>query len=43
MVMIFEFIDPRPFKSLSPVYGRLIYIVICMSDRLLFKQIQIPI
>ena len=32
MVMIFELIDPRPYKSLSPVYWRLINTVICMSS-----------
>ena len=35
MVTNFEFIDPRPYKIQSPVYGRLIYTVIYMSDRLL--------
>ena len=38
MVMLFESIDPRPYKSLSPVYGRLINTVICMSDRLLSQS-----
>jgi hypothetical protein len=30
-----ESIDPRPYIFLSAVYGRLIYTVIYMSDRLL--------
>jgi len=35
LVTIVEFIDPRPYIFLSAVYGRLIYTVIYMSDRLL--------
>ena len=38
MVTIFELIDPRPHKNQSPVYGRLIYTVIYMSDRLLTQE-----
>jgi len=30
-----ELIDPRPYIFQPAVYGRLIYTVICMSDRLL--------
>jgi len=35
LVTIDELIDPRPYNVQSAVYGRLIYTVICMSDRLL--------
>jgi len=35
MVTIVELIDPRPYIFQSAVYGRLIYTVIYMSDRLL--------
>ena len=39
MVTVFELIDPRPYKNQSPVYGRLIYAVNYMSDRLLTQDI----
>ena len=32
LVNIFEFIDPRPYSCLPPVYERLIYTVLYMSD-----------
>ena len=35
MVAIVELIDPRPYMFQPAVYGRLIYTVIYMSDRLL--------
>jgi len=35
LVTIVELIDRCPYKSQSPVYGRLIYTVTYMSDRLL--------
>jgi hypothetical protein len=35
MVTIVELIDPRPYNFQPPVYGRLIYTVIYMSDGLL--------
>jgi len=35
LVTIVELIDPRPYIFQSAVYGRLIYTVISMSDRLL--------
>jgi hypothetical protein len=40
MVTICELIDPRPYKNLSPVYERLIYTVIYMSDRLMTQANQ---
>ena len=38
MVTIFESIDRRPYKNLSPVYRRLIYTVSYVSDRLLTQE-----
>ena len=35
VVTIVELIDPRPYIFHNPVYGRLIYTVMYMSDRLL--------
>jgi len=35
LVTLVELIDPRPYILQSAVYGRLIYTVIYMSDRLL--------
>ena len=33
--LLFELLKPRPYNFHPPVYGRLIYTVIYMSDRLL--------
>ena len=38
LVTIVELIDPRPYNFQPPVYGRLIYTVIYMSDRLLTQD-----
>ena len=40
LVTIIELIDPRPYIFQSAVYGRLIYTVIYMSDRLLTQANQ---
>jgi len=32
LVTIVELIDPGPYRFYSPVYRRLIYTVVCMSD-----------
>ena len=37
LVTIVELTDPRPYMIQSAVYGRLIYTVIYMSDRLLTR------
>jgi hypothetical protein len=42
LVAIVEFIDPRPYNNQSPVYGRLIYTVVYMSDRLLTEANSNP-
>jgi len=42
LVTIVELIDPRPYFFQSTVYGRLIYTVIYMSDRLLTQANQNP-
>ena len=39
LVTIVVLIDPRPYIVQPAVYGRLIYTVIHMSDRLLFRKI----
>ena len=38
LVPIFELIDPCPYENQPSVYGRLIYTVIHMSDRLLTQE-----
>ena len=43
MVTNVELTDPRPYIFQSAVYGRLIYTVLYMSDRLLTQANQIPI
>jgi hypothetical protein len=43
MVTIVELIDPRPYKNQPAVYGRLVYTVICMGDRLLNQANRNPI
>jgi len=42
MVTIFELLDPRPYQNQSPMYGRLIYSVIYMSNRLLSQEYPNP-
>ena len=42
LVTIVELIDPRPYIFQSAVYGRLIYTVIYMSDRLLTQANRNP-
>ena len=42
LVSIVESIDPRPYNFQSAVYGRLIYTVIYMSDRLLTQDTPNP-
>jgi len=37
MVTIVELIDPPPYNNQSPVYVRLVYTVIYMSDRILIQ------
>ena len=42
LVTIVELIDPRPYNFQPAVYGRLIYTVIYMSDRLLTQENSNP-